>query len=186
MDDISGGPPQPEVEVRVLGPVSIAGAARPFSRAGSRDLVVYLALHPRGVPNDQWATALWPDRAMSPATLHSTASAARRALGTSRGGDDHLPRSHGQLRLAGSVTSDWRRFTVLSHSADPADWVAALLLVRGPAFLGLRQVDPQPLGRKDPGPALSWQASLHPDTVEVYRALSRRPLPALGSTLAKL
>ena len=64
---------------------------RPFRRAWTLELVVYLALHPRGVTSDVWATALWPDRLMAASTLHSTVSAARRSLGRSRSGRDHLP-----------------------------------------------------------------------------------------------
>ena len=90
---------QPEVVVRILGQVDIRGAARQFTRAWAVELVVYLAVHPGGVSNEQWATALWPEKAMAPASLHSTASAARRSLGTSASGEDHLPRSRGRLAL---------------------------------------------------------------------------------------
>ena len=88
----------PAVEILVLGPVRIIGAARPFTRAWSLELVVYLAMHPGGATSDQWATHLWPNRSMAQASLHSTASAARRALGSTATGGDHLPRSHGRLR----------------------------------------------------------------------------------------
>ena len=88
-----------EVEVLILGPVEISGASREFTRAWAKELVVYLAMHPRGASNEAWATALWPDRLMAPSSLHSTASVARRALGRSRDGIDHLPRSHGRLAL---------------------------------------------------------------------------------------
>lgn len=136
-----GGPTAPEVEVAVLGPVVVRGSSAAFSRASSLDLVVYLALHPAGATNDRWATALWPDRLMAPATLHSTASAARRALGRSCSGTDHLPRSHGRLRLAASVGTDWARFEWLARSDDPDDWEDALALVRGQPFDGLRAAE---------------------------------------------
>ena len=131
----------PEVEVRVLGPVAVQGAARPFGRSGALDLVVYLALHPGGCANDVWATALWPERAMAPPTLHSTVSVARRALGRSRAGSDHLPRAHGKLALAPTVTTDWERFRSLARSRRPGDAEQALLLVRGRPFDGLRSSD---------------------------------------------
>ena len=125
----------------ILGPVEIRGLAVGFSRASALDLVVYLAMHPFGAANLSWATALWPDRAMAPATLHSTASVARRALGRGSSGFDHLPRAHGHLRLAPSVTTDWRRFKTLAASEDPLHWSVALDLVRGRPFDGLRNAE---------------------------------------------
>ncbi len=130
-----------EVEVRILGPVEIDGADRPFARAWALELVVYLALHPRGASNDAWAAALWPERLMAPASLHSTASAARRSLGTSRTGEDHLPRAHGRLVLGDGVGSDWARFVELAQSEELEAWRGALLLVRGRPFDGLRAAD---------------------------------------------
>ena len=130
-----------EVEVLVLGPVEIRGASREFTRAWAKELVVYLAMHSRGASNEAWATALWPDRLMAPSSLHSTASVARRALGQSRGGADHLPRSHGRLALGPTVGTDWDRFVSLADSGQPAQWRSALELVRGRPFEGLRSSD---------------------------------------------
>ena len=130
-----------EVEVAVLGPVDIRGASRSFTRAWARELVVYLAMHPEGASNELWATALWPERLMAPSSLHSTASVARRALGTGRDGTDHLPRSHGRLALAPSVGTDWQRFVTLAERDDPGSWRRALELVRGRPFDGLRSTD---------------------------------------------
>ena len=132
---------EPEVIVAILGPVEVRGAAHPFRRAPALDLVVYLALHHRGASNDAWATALWPDRLMAAPTLHSTASAARRALGPSTFGHDHLPRSHGRLQLAPTVATDYEELRSLSAREDPAAWRAALDLVRGRPFDGLRNGD---------------------------------------------
>lgn len=125
----------------VLGPTEVRGITSRFSRSSALDLVAYLAMHPSGASNDAWATALWPDRLMAPATLHSTASSARRALGRSLSGGDHLPRSHGRLQLAASVTTDWRRFRNLCASENPALWSQALEIVRGRPFQGLRNAD---------------------------------------------
>jgi DNA-binding SARP family transcriptional activator len=130
-----------EVEVRILGDVGVFGAAKPFTRAWAMELVVYLALHPNGASTEQWSTALWPDKLMAPASLHSTASSARRSLGVSSTGDDHLPRSHGRLKLGPLMTSDWNRFVLLSRSSDPADWRGAIELIRGRPFEGLRASD---------------------------------------------
>lgn len=131
----------PEVEVQVLGPVAVTGAARPFHRPWALELVVYLALHPAGVTSDAWATALWPDRLLADPTRHSTVSAARRSLGRSAAGHDHLPRGHGLVRLAPTVGTDWDRFDRLSRRADPGSWSAALSLVRGRPFDALRTPD---------------------------------------------
>lgn len=129
------------VQVNVLGPVEVVGNERPFTRAWSLDLVVYLALHAAGATTDQWSTALWPDRLMAPASLHSTASAARRALGTDGRGGDHLPRAHGRLQLAATVSTDWQAFQAAAAAKDPDRWRQGLQLVRGRPFDGLRVVD---------------------------------------------
>jgi len=139
--DPMGDPDIGEVDVCILGPVEVRGAARPFTRAWTVDLVVYLALHRFGVSNEQWATALWPDRLMAAPTLHSTVSAARRALGRSGGGTDHLPRQRGSLRLGPTVSTDWRRFQRLADSTDPRDWRTGRSIVRGRPFAGLRSFD---------------------------------------------
>ena len=130
-----------DVLVRVLGQVEITGATRDFTRAWAIELIVYLAVHPGGVSNEQWATALWPDRTMAPASLHSTASAARRSLGTTASGDDHLPRSRGRLALGPHVRTDWDEFVDLARSSNPTAWREALELVVGRPFDGLRSPD---------------------------------------------
>ena len=125
----------------VLGPVEIRGAARPFRRSSSKELVVYLAFHRQGVRNDVWATALWTDRCIAASTLHSTASVARSALGRSASGTDHLPRGGRRLRLEGTVGTDVDRFARAAASPDPARWKDALALVRGRPFDGLLLAD---------------------------------------------
>lgn len=142
--DRSAAATSPQVTVRVLGPVDVVGAFGPFVRAWTLDLVVYVAMHPRGVRSDEWPAALWPDRVVADPTRHSTVSAARRALGRGADGRDHLPRCNGRLRLAPSVTTDWDRFQALARAegpAGPAAWGAALELVRGRPFEGLRAAD---------------------------------------------
>ncbi|MCL4434076.1 MAG: LysM peptidoglycan-binding domain-containing protein [Actinobacteria bacterium] len=129
------------VEVCVLGQVEIHGAERAFARAWAVDLVAYLAMHPRGATSDQWAAALWPDKRLAASSLHSTASAARRALGKSPDGLDYLPRSHGRLALRSTVHSDVHRLVELSKSSYPASWRVGLELVRGRPFEGLRSTD---------------------------------------------
>ena len=138
MADVGSGT---EIEVSVLGPVSVLGAARPLRRAWALDLVVYLALHPRGATTEQWSTALWPDRLMAPSTMYSTASAARRALGRSPSGSDHLPHGHGRLHLAPTVRTDFGQLRELADRPDPEFWGEGLALVRGRPFDGLRSPD---------------------------------------------
>jgi DNA-binding SARP family transcriptional activator len=130
-----------EVEVAVLGPVVVHGATRPFRRSAALELVVYLSLHRRRVAYTEWPVAIWADRAVSLATVHSTASDARRALGRSADGKWHLPREGGHLRLAESVTTDVERFASLASTGDPSGVVEAMRLVRGPLFGGLRHAD---------------------------------------------
>ena len=70
---------------RIVG--AILGSA--YSGEVGRELghlVVYLAFHRNGVRHGEWSLALWPDRPVSLATVHSTASDARRALGRARPG----------------------------------------------------------------------------------------------------
>jgi DNA-binding SARP family transcriptional activator len=131
----------PQIEIDALGPVEIRGAARPFCRGAAKELVVYLAFHRQGARSDVWAAALWTDRYIAPSTLHSTASVARRALGQSANGTDHLPRGGRRLRLAETVRTDVDRFTEVIADPDPAGWGEALSLVRGRPFEGLNLAD---------------------------------------------
>jgi DNA-binding SARP family transcriptional activator len=129
------------IEVLVLGPAAVTGVERPLVRAWTLDLLVYLAMHPGGASNDQWSTALWPDRVMAASSLHSTVSAARRCLGTDPTGRDYLPRGHGRLALDSSIASDWTRFSALASMDDPSCGRQALSLIRGRPFGGLRSWD---------------------------------------------
>jgi DNA-binding SARP family transcriptional activator len=130
-----------DVRIAVLGPVVVEGGARPFHRSAALELVVYLALHRRTVAYTEWPVAIWPDRDVSLATVHSTASDARRALGRAADGSEHLPRQGGRLRLAASVGTDIERFEALASAADPRRVVEAMHLIRGPLFGGLRRTD---------------------------------------------
>jgi DNA-binding SARP family transcriptional activator len=128
------------VEVAVLGPVVVAGAAGPFHRSAALELVVYLAFHRSGVRHAAWSLALWPERPVSPTTVHSTASDARRALGRSADGRPHLPRG-ADLKLRDSVTTDVEHFAALATEEDPWQLLSAMRLVRGPLFSGLHRTD---------------------------------------------
>ena len=132
--------PPDGVEVAVLGPVAVRGAAEPFRRSAALDLVAYLALHRDGVRHAEWSLAIWPDRAVALPTMHSTASDARRALGRAPDGTPRLPRGV-LLRLHDSVTTDVERFAALADSDALRQRVEAMHLVRGPLFDGLRRSD---------------------------------------------
>ena len=89
------------------------------------------------------AEALWPDRLVSPGTLHSVTSIARRCLGSASPGGPHLPHvgPDGVYRLAPAVAVDHDRFRRLvagSSDRDAASAVhdlrVALSLVRGRPF----------------------------------------------------
>lgn len=133
--------PRPEIDVAVLGPVEIRGAVQPFHRSAARELIVYLAFHRQGVRTDVWAAALWTDRCVAQSTLHSTSSVARRSLGRSESGADHLPRRGRILRLEDTVGTDVERFARAAATPDPERWVEALRLVRGRPFDGLGLCD---------------------------------------------
>jgi len=141
MSEEASPPSEPEIEVAVLGPVEIRGAAKAFCRAAAKELVVYLAFHRQGVRNDAWGAALWADRCVAPSTLHSTASVARRALGRSENGVEHLPRRGRLLRLGDTVGTDAERFACAAADPDPERWKEALGLVRGRLFDGLNLTD---------------------------------------------
>ncbi len=128
------------VEIAVLGPVLLRGAAGPFRRSAARELVVYLAFHRHGVRHAEWSLAIWPERPVSLATAHSTSSDARRALGGDADGRPHLPRGV-ELRLGDSVTTDVERFASLTAGDDPQQLLQAMRLVRGPLFAGLHRTD---------------------------------------------
>jgi hypothetical protein len=125
------------IEVRVLGPVEIAGA-NDFESAKAEELVVYLALHRDHVDLDTLQEALWPGQTPNVGRLHTTVWRARQALGNDPEGKPYLPKAHqGRYRLSPTVTSDVDRFHAHIQRArtDPATAVdelrSALELVRG-------------------------------------------------------
>ena len=127
------------VEVAVLGPVAVRGAAEPFHRSAALELVVYLAFHPGGVRQAEWALAIWPSgpwrrpRCTRPRPTPGAPWAGPRTVPPSSRGRD--------LRLHDSVTTDVDRFESLAASEDPARLSEAMRLVRGPLFGGLHRAD---------------------------------------------
>jgi DNA-binding SARP family transcriptional activator len=118
----------------------VSGLPLDFRRAAALELVVYLAFHREGVRHAEWSLALWPERPVSLATVHSTASDARRALGRAPDGALRLP-CGSPLRLHRSVVTDADHFTALARCGTPEAGIEAAGLLRGPLFGGLRRAD---------------------------------------------
>ena len=133
-----------DLEVRILGPVEVTGAAQSFSRQRHLEITVYLAMHPDGVSDERLKTALWPDRAPSTATFNSTISTTRSRLGHDATGQpnfSHYATANRRYQLGERTTSDYARFTArVGHArqAETEDAIAdlrgALDLVRGQPF----------------------------------------------------
>jgi DNA-binding SARP family transcriptional activator len=120
--------PAAPVEVRVLGKIDVAGVPR-IERTKALELIVYLALHPTGVDMDRLWEALWPQRPLSRATLHTTVSIARSRLGEAPDSTHYLPTIRdGLYRLHPAISVDWTRFQTLTQLAahDPDRATAAL------------------------------------------------------------
>ena len=140
--DPSPGSPAtaPAVEIRVLGRIEVAGIER-IERSKSMELLVFLALHPRGVDAEQLWEALWPETPLNRGTLHTTVSVARSRLGAAPGGEPGFPPARdGIYRLHPEVGLDWARFQALVELAErlEEDGVVplrtAVELVRGIPF----------------------------------------------------
>ncbi|HUY30846.1 MAG TPA: bacterial transcriptional activator domain-containing protein [Acidimicrobiales bacterium] len=122
------------VEVAVLGRVEVRGVEGSLDRRPKlTELVVYLALHPRGATTTAWSTALWPRRMVPPQTVSNRLSEARRLLGFA---SDDRPRLRrvGDAHVLAEVSTDWARFQELARAEDTASWRSALSLVRGRPF----------------------------------------------------
>jgi DNA-binding SARP family transcriptional activator len=129
----------PEIDICVLGPIELHGVE--IHRGKSRELLVALALHPAGMDTDQLWETLWPGASPVPATLHSTTSVARSALGTTPDGEPRLPYARGgTYRLHPSIGLDAARFAALVArgyqlgTRGISDLRRALELVRGEPF----------------------------------------------------
>ena len=136
-----------EPTVRAPGPLP---TARPSWFA---EVLVYLALHPVGVTTAKAVTDLWSDgQRISPATIRHALYGARRWAGQGFGGDPDATfvsgmQNDSSYRLRGHLL-DWDLFRRLrkraqarhaaGHPGAVPDYTAALALIRGPVFSGLR------------------------------------------------
>ncbi len=119
------------MSVNVLGPVDLQGVEFPDHgprRTPPIRILVYLALHRRGVNAEQLSTALWPDEIADGRVVRNRVAEARALVG---GAITNGP----GWRLEDSVGCDWQQFQALAKGG-PEDQVAALDLVRGQPFDG--------------------------------------------------
>jgi hypothetical protein len=126
--------------VDILGPVVGRGAARALARHPKlTELTVYLAVHEEGTPSWVWSEALWPGRAMPAQTIANRASELRGLLGFAPDGRPRL-RKDGERYCLVDVRTDWSIVRNLAAPSGNLDrWRAALALVRGRPFTGLRE-----------------------------------------------
>ncbi|MBN6056446.1 hypothetical protein JYK22_31245 [Nonomuraea sp. RK-328] len=129
----------PEVEVRMLGPIEIAGLdpLEEGRMALAAELLVYLATHPGGVHPVVLGGVLWP-RGVQAMVRDATIARVADWLG-----EEHLRMDEaGRLSLGPGVRTDWALFRELvrrSHRDTAARAVLlerALGLVRGPLLSG--------------------------------------------------
>jgi DNA-binding SARP family transcriptional activator len=127
-------PPDPRradpdlIEVNMLGPIELRTAGKP-RRAAVRELVLYLALHRRPVPDTTIAARLWPDREFSRDLVRTRMGEVRRMVKGAILHQDH------SWAVTDVVTSDWQRFQALA-AGDDEERRQALALVRGRPFDG--------------------------------------------------
>lgn len=126
-------PPEPALSISLLGPLRIDGTDRPPKRVPTRELIAYLALHPRGASRDELTEALWPaqDPKKTRPRLWESASDARAALGDAwivEGERYRLDRS--------KVHIDLDQLDRLLDESEPQALEAALELWRGEPLQG--------------------------------------------------
>ena len=158
----SGGPfpgvPLDGVEVAVLGPVAVRGAAGPFRRSAALELVVYLAFHRRGaVRTREWSRPSGPTgpsrcpRCTRPRRMPGARS------GAIRTGVEHLPRGGRRCACATRSAPTWnassragRRSTIRTPRGG----------IRSRAGTALRRAPPSRTGRSSrarrPRSSRSW------------------------------
>jgi DNA-binding SARP family transcriptional activator len=132
----AGGDGDSPIQVRLLGPAVITGAAQE-PQPKQAELVFALALHtPPGLTWSELATMLGrdPDHPKPPDILRQLITRTRRRLGGPGGGGNYIVYQARRYTLA-EVWLDWAAFTALAargrQAGSRADLRAALDLVRG-------------------------------------------------------
>ena len=119
------------LEVNILGPLQIIGAAGDPPRRHCLEMLVYLTLHRRPVPVQSLWQAVFPDRPYDSHQLVNRMSELRRYA------RQKLPQIKRCYQVDEFTISDWQRFRALSEG-NPSQQLEALALVRGRPFEDLR------------------------------------------------
>jgi hypothetical protein len=119
------------LEVNILGPLQIVGAAGAPPRRHCLEMLVYLTLHRRPVPVQSLWQAVFPDRPYDSHQLVNRMSELRRYA------RQKLPQIKRSYQVDEFTISDWQRFRALSEG-NPSQQLQALALVRGRPFEDLR------------------------------------------------
>ncbi len=143
--DMSPSMPAGPVEVRVLGPVHVAGIDRRFPARKCVELVTYLAFHRQGVEADVLMEALWPEQAPNSRRLSQLVSRARLTLGDDPDGIPYVPYvTDGLYRISSHLQTDLDTFIQRIRAAEATSagerldhLHAALDLVQAAPFSGV-------------------------------------------------
>lgn len=132
-------PPEPEVEVLVLGPVDLRGNPVEPQRPKYTEVILRHAMAERTLSTDQLVTDLWEGSAAR-STVDTNVSKAREVLGNRPDGTPRLSRAQGwgERELHESVRTDWWRFRFLAAQGSTPALRMALELVRGRPFEGFK------------------------------------------------
>ena len=135
----AAAPPGGRLDVQILGPLVIAGAAEQLQPKHA-ELVLALALAaPAGLSNSALRSMLGadPDHPRPSDAVRQTIARARRRLGRASDGQELIIHAgKGQYLLHPETSLDWSRFRELARSGRADDLRAALALVRGQPFTG--------------------------------------------------
>ena len=155
------------------------------------EILVLLARHPEGMTGDELLCALYEDESVTPVTLRSRASSARRLLGPGL----LVSRPY---RLTATVESDVaiveRRLATGAVTAAASAYAGPLLPgSQAPAVVRLRRrladgLRTALVARRDPDLLADWaHAPWGEDDLDIWRALATvRPAPAVRARLAEL
>lgn len=131
--------------IRILGPATLEGVTgkRPQAPELTRDLVVFLALHPSD-SHEMLDQALWPDARIRTGYRCKVMNQARTWLGTTAGGQPYVSLVQDQgYRLHPDAVLDWHQFLALAPyppAASTAQLTSALQLVRGRPLVNVNPV----------------------------------------------
>ena len=127
------------LQVRVLGPFEITGAAEQL-QPKQAELVLALALcGPAGLSNSALGNMLGadPDHPKPGDAIRQIIARTRRRLGLASDGQEYiLHAGNGTYVLHPEVSLDWSEFRALAAAGDADDLRAAVALIRGEPFTG--------------------------------------------------